>query len=41
MEGVSLARIQQWTEADLVGIFDGVSEPVGISTDTRTLVAGE
>jgi len=41
VEGVSLAEIQQWTEADLVGIFDGAWEPAAISTDTRTLVAGE
>ena len=41
MEGVSLTKIQQWTGAVLVGIFDGAHVPSGISTDTRTLVAGE
>ena len=41
MEGIDLGQIQQWTKGELVGILDPRRCPSGISTDTRTLRAGE
>jgi UDP-N-acetylmuramoyl-tripeptide--D-alanyl-D-alanine ligase len=38
---VCVGEIQQWTEAELVGILSEGWQISGISTDTRTLVEGE
>jgi len=41
MHGVQLVEILQWTDAELVGILDRPISPLGVSTDSRSLVAGE
>ena len=41
MNGVSFEQILQWTEAELVGIFDSGRQPAGISSDTRTIANGD
>jgi len=41
MEGVSLGEIREWTNAELLGNFDGACRPTGISTDSRTTQLGE
>ena len=41
MNGVSFEQILQWTEAELVGIFDTGRQPAGISSDTRTIANGD
>ncbi|MSR82888.1 MAG: UDP-N-acetylmuramoyl-tripeptide--D-alanyl-D-alanine ligase [Candidatus Latescibacteria bacterium] len=41
MEGVSLREIQEWTQAEVVGKLDGVLQPSGVSTDSRTINPGE
>ena len=41
MEEVCVGEIQQWTDAELVGILSGAWQLPGISTDTRTIVKGE
>ncbi|MBN97679.1 MAG: UDP-N-acetylmuramoylalanyl-D-glutamyl-2, 6-diaminopimelate--D-alanyl-D-alanine ligase [Gemmatimonadetes bacterium] len=41
MNEVCLSEIQQWTDAELVGILNAGWEPAGISTDTRTIEKGD
>ena len=41
MNEVRLGEIQQWTDAELVGILNECWEPSGISTDTRTIAKGD
>lgn len=41
MHGVQLDEILQWTDAELVGILDRSISPLGVSTDSRSLAAGE
>ncbi len=41
MHGVQLGEILQWTDAELVGILDRFISPLGVSTDSRSLAAGE
>ena len=41
MNEVCLGEIQQWTDAELVGILSEGWEPPGISIDTRTIAKGD
>ena len=41
MHGVQLDEILQWTDAELVGILDRSISQLGVSTDSRSLAAGE
>ena len=41
MEAVSLGEIQQWTDAELVGILNQDQQPGGVSTDSRRIEPGE
>ena len=41
MYGIQLGEIIQWTDAELVGMLDRSISPLGVSTDSRSLAAGE